>query len=426
MNPAIIPYLFGKRRSPWAFFQDFTTGVLDQRISFSRASPAWYVNSAGVLVQAAANVPRFAFDPVTLQPLGLQLEVEARTNLVPVSQDLTSASVTKVLATVSGSTTSPGASAANRVQEDSTLGEHYVSREAQATTASTAHTGSVFVKADQRTRVALNFRCSTGSDTATAVFDVSTGTLVGSVVVTGGVTAGFASIRPVGNGWYRCVLTATTDTGSATSFRVKLDNGSTTFYTGDGSSGLYVWGLQLEAGSSVSSYIPTFGSAVTRAADQATVTGANFSSWFAGAPECTLFADGASNYAGPSAFLAIDNGTNDQRIELLSSRNAFTNGGALHRAGGGALEADWVPAAAFTTAPKKIAYRVKTNSSRWAINGAFDAAAVEDTSCAMPVGLDRMVIGNRSAGGIPLMGYLKALGVARYGMSDAELQSRTL
>ena len=62
-------------------------------------------------------------------------------------------------------------------------------------------------------------------------------------------------------------LTATSDTDTRISYEQYLDNGSGFAYTGDGISGLYIWGAQLELGNKASSYIPTVAAAVTRAAD---------------------------------------------------------------------------------------------------------------------------------------------------------------
>ena len=53
--------------------------------------------------------------------------------------------------------------------------------------------------------------------------------------------------------------------------------------------GIYAWGAQLEAGAFATSYIPTSGSTVTRAADEASITGSNFTSFWNSEKEGTLF-----------------------------------------------------------------------------------------------------------------------------------------
>jgi hypothetical protein len=58
-----------------------------------------------------------------------------------------------------------------------------------------------------------------------------------------------------------------------------VSGGGTRLFTGNGET-MYVYGVQYEAGSFPTSYIPTVASTVTRAADVASITGANFSSWF--------------------------------------------------------------------------------------------------------------------------------------------------
>ena len=60
---------------------DFTTGVLDPRITFSRGTTATYINANGVITLAAVNEPRFDYFPDTRFPRGLLLE-GARTNLL--------------------------------------------------------------------------------------------------------------------------------------------------------------------------------------------------------------------------------------------------------------------------------------------------------------------------------------------------------
>jgi hypothetical protein len=67
--------------------------TLDPRITFTRASTGTYIDSAGALQSAAINVPRFDYNPTTLQPLGLLIE-EARTNLLLNSATLSTQSVT--------------------------------------------------------------------------------------------------------------------------------------------------------------------------------------------------------------------------------------------------------------------------------------------------------------------------------------------
>jgi len=100
----------------------------------------------------------------------------------------------------------------------------------------------------------------------------------GSVANTNsGVTA---SIQAVGNGWYRCSITSTCVTGGGARVGVFIASGTSISYAGDVSKGLLLWGAQLEVGAFPTSYIPTTTAAVTRSADNAQITGTNFSSWY--------------------------------------------------------------------------------------------------------------------------------------------------
>jgi hypothetical protein len=68
-------------------------GVLDPRITFTRASTGTYFDSSGVLQTAAINTPRWDYDPATLALRGLLIE-EARTNVLLNSATLSTQSVT--------------------------------------------------------------------------------------------------------------------------------------------------------------------------------------------------------------------------------------------------------------------------------------------------------------------------------------------
>jgi hypothetical protein len=60
---------------------DFTTGILDARVTVTRAlNTATRTNSSGVIEIVNANLPRFDYNPVTLAARGLLIE-ESRTNL---------------------------------------------------------------------------------------------------------------------------------------------------------------------------------------------------------------------------------------------------------------------------------------------------------------------------------------------------------
>ena len=83
-----------------------------------------------------------------------------------------------------------------------------------------------------------------------------------------------ASIEDAGNGWYRCILSTTLTTHNEV--RIIAVNGTgwaDRNIAGNGTDGLLIYGAMLESGNYVSSYIPTYGSAVSRSAELLSASG---------------------------------------------------------------------------------------------------------------------------------------------------------
>lgn len=228
---------------------------LDQRFTFTRASTATYTGKDGLIKTAAVNEPRFDYDPITHNCRGLLYE-ESRTNLYLQSADLSTSWVTSQTTVSTNQAVSPdGTTTADKLIASATSADHYI-YQSPSVTSGTQYTMSVYAKPAGYNRMQLFFASTRFAATGRrALFDVSTGTVI---AVESGVTA---TITNVGNGWYRCSITATaTSTGTGFSGLSVMSSTETSIgnaWTGDGTNGVYFWGAQFESGSYATSYIPT-------------------------------------------------------------------------------------------------------------------------------------------------------------------------
>ena len=241
-------------------------------------------NYIPVLLTQQSNEARFDHNPTTRESLGLLIE-EQRTNLFTYSADFSNAAWTKSNATITSSIiVSPdGAQTGSKLVDTTGNAEHLIFQ----TCTSGSYTVSVYAKAAEK--IWLRMGDSSG---AKVWFNLSTG------AVGANPSAVSATITSVGNGWYRCAYKPSSSFTNASFMVANADSGNA--YTGNGFDGIYIWGAQLEGSSSfATSYIPTVASQVTRSADSASMTGANFSSWYAGS-ENTWYV----NFQYPSLFSA--------------------------------------------------------------------------------------------------------------------------
>jgi hypothetical protein len=274
------------------------------------------------------SAPRFDHNPLTGESLGLLVE-EQRTNLLLQSNAFTThwSSVANTL--TSASAVSPdGTTNGWRFADTAANNTHNIFQTIAWTAVATTFT--VYAKYD--THRWIGARIGNTGNQFFGSWDLQNG-VVGSF--TAGATIG---MQAVGNGWYRLTLTATlTSAGSANVllYLNNADSASAITYAGTGT-GSYIYGAQLEAGATASSYIPTTTAAATRNADVASITGTNFSSWYR-QDEGTVYAEALTqeytvttfprvfsidNGGAASSFIALVRGSNTRRWDY----SVFANG----------------------------------------------------------------------------------------------------
>jgi len=248
---------------------------LDQRVTFVRQTGATVTNELGLLERVGNNIPRFdhVYDASTrtVRSLGLLIE-ESRVNYALRSQEfnLSPNSAINASITPNAAIAPDGTLTADKLVEDN-ISSTYKRVQQGGFNVSGDYTVSFFVKEAGRYRGYIQLLNTTNASVSFNLQDVSAS----------GVVPSRTKIEPYPNGWYRVSTSHTFNAGETpTVYIVMMNDAGQVTYTGDGSSGLYIWGLQVEPGSFPTSYIPTTALPTTRLADRATIDGQNFSSWY--------------------------------------------------------------------------------------------------------------------------------------------------
>ena len=193
----------------------------------TRATTATRVNSAGLIEQVPYNLLTYSqeFDNAAWNKLlDGQVTITANSTIAP-----------------------DGTNTADKIIPSAISGFHCVQQ--QITLSNTTASVSIYAKASENSFLQIFDALTTDY----VNFNLTTGTVGSSDEYVG-------NIENVGNGWYRCIATKAFPSGNL-NVRFSVVTSSTATrgesFTGNGTSGLFIWGAQLVTGTSAKEYFPT-------------------------------------------------------------------------------------------------------------------------------------------------------------------------
>ena len=371
---------------------------LEQRsavTSYTTTTTQTITNYIPQLLTAASGIARFDHNPITDESLGLLIE-ESRTNLFTYSEQFDNGNWSKGTggSIFANSVVAPnGTLTADVYTWPTTTSSYGYLSQTVSGNPTNAYTYSVWIKRPL------------GSSSVSLRLVVSDYT----------VSTGNSSNITVTDAWQRFTFTRTsaTNTGNVgAGFNTAAASPPVTaIAAGDI---IHVWGAQLEAGAFATSYIPTVASQVTRSADEANITGTNFSSWY-NPGEGTLYGEGATNDDSYPTLVSINNGSTAQVIELQGSSTAVNLNFIVVST---TVQASI--AATLTKSGSKCIGVYKTNDFASSVNA---SSVMTDTSGSIPI-VDRMTIGAEISS-FQWNGTIKKIAYYPFRVSNTNLQALT-
>ena len=360
---------------------DFAKGTLPPNVSFTRASAGYRYNSAGVLVAETTDVARFQYDPVALTPRGLLAEA-ASSGLLTYSEQFDNAAWTKTRASITANAVAApdGTTTADKLVEDGTATSSHSVQQSPTFVSGTTYAFSVFVKADTRSRIYMQLPSTAFTSTLRTWFDIGGGT-VGTTAA--GCTA---FIRDVGGGWYRCAVICTATASAAGTALICLaiaDAGVT--YSGDATSGLYLWGANIRAEDRLTSYVQVAASPVVRSADVVLIDNPHVLTdqcWIIRGRTPRKISGGTAN-----TVFHVDDGTSNNRRFVYYNTDGTLRASARV---GGVSQCDLNLGAVAADTDFTVAVRWADNNFAASLNG---GAIVTDVSGTNPLGLTTARVG---------------------------------
>ncbi len=393
--------------------------ALDPRITFTRASGGSYVGADGLIKYAGVNEARFDHDPVTGESLGLLIE-ESRTNLLAYSDISTSWGTIGGTVSQDGQLSPDGIFQSYKYIPNTNNDFKGVTKSGILTSSGSSYTVSVFVKDGGYDNLVIFIDNVNGSGGRVgALFNLSTKQITVGGLNTSGYSYNYGIID-FNNGWYRIYITTEVN-ASSISLTYRFTNNLSGYVnvSGDGTSGIYIWGAQLEQASFPTSYIPTQGSTRTRAADNASITGKNFSDFY-NQNEGTIYGS-AKTFQGANSYIAgIWGGNTQNRIALNWNPNNRFFAASRYLTIFYGVSTPNNTALLNTFGKIAFSYKLYDNASSW--NG---GVVIKSNPIGFPI-FSRIDIGNNNAAvGNFLNGHISRLTYFPKRLPNAQLQALT-
>lgn len=189
------------------------------------------------------------------RPVLARTPVGGRRNLLTYTEDLSNTAWIKTnsSATPNAVAAPDGTTTADKLVENTANSTHVTAVQYAAVTGTT-YVFSVYAKAAERTEIRIKA-------SGTSLFTVDpivryTMSDAGTAALAQGNPTPTRGIEALADGWYRCWMSVTVAASATMTMTCSLYNtvASTDYYTGDGTSGAYLWGSQLETGSTATAY----------------------------------------------------------------------------------------------------------------------------------------------------------------------------
>lgn len=396
------------------------SGAVDPRITFTRASSATVIDRLGVLRLVGQDVPRLDYDPSTLAARGLLIE-EQRTNgirnntmvgaaagtpgTLPTNWVVVGGGLGTLTQTIVGVGTSNGINyidlRVNGTTSTTSYGLGFDAFTQVAASASQTWTGSVYVAMvfGSTANISQIFQRVIDRDAAGANLGSSSVDFMPTLSSTLTRVSLTRTLAGVGTANVSNDILFAFSSGVAIDITLRI-------------------GLpQLEQGAFATSAIPTTTAAATRAADVATMTGANFSNWYR-QDEGTLFVE-AGGAQGAGSLFSTDDGTASNRVITYFN---VSNSPALRIVTGGVEQANFSAGTIAQNATFKLSAGYKVNDFAASLNG---AASVTDTSGTVATGQNTARLGMNVSSATHLNGYLRRIAYFPTRLTNAQLQAVT-